>query len=69
MTGPRCRNSARANTCSDHCFELPHKNLEAENDIQVSVEAGTVTHKLKVGGNDKMRSTTIPASMRNASMA
>jgi type VI secretion system secreted protein VgrG len=41
-------------TVWDHCFEKPHKHLEADKDIQPSVQAGTVTHPLKVGGNDKM---------------
>ncbi len=36
----------------DHCFELPHKHLEAEQKIQDSVAAGKVTHKLKVGNNE-----------------
>jgi type VI secretion system secreted protein VgrG len=38
----------------DHCFELPHKHLEAEANIVDSVQVGTITHKLKVGGNDKL---------------
>ncbi len=38
----------------DHCFELPHKHLEANKDTQISVAAGTVTHQLKVGGNDRL---------------
>ncbi len=38
----------------DHTFELPHKHLEAEKAIQDSVSVGTVTHKLKVGGNDSL---------------
>jgi len=41
-------------TLWDYCFELPYKHLEAEQPIMESVSAGTVTHKLKVGGNDKM---------------
>ena len=40
-------------TLWDHCFELPHKHLEAEANIQDTVQAGRVSHKLKVGGNDK----------------
>ncbi len=40
-------------TLHDHSFELPHKNLEAQKTIQESVSIGTVSHKLKVGGNDK----------------
>jgi type VI secretion system secreted protein VgrG len=38
----------------DHCFELPHKHLEAEANILDSVQVGKVSHKLKVGGNDKL---------------
>jgi type VI secretion system secreted protein VgrG len=41
-------------TLWDHCFELPHKNLEAKHEIQDVVEAGKSSHKLKVGGNDKL---------------
>lgn len=40
-------------TLWDHCFELPHKHLETEATILDSVQAGKVSHKLKVGGNDK----------------
>jgi type VI secretion system secreted protein VgrG len=38
----------------DHCFELPHKHLEADASILESVDVGTKTHKLKVGGNDAL---------------
>ena len=38
----------------DHYFEMPDKNLEATDQIQESVAVGTVTHKLKVGGNDSV---------------
>jgi type VI secretion system secreted protein VgrG len=41
-------------TLRDHCFELPHKHLDAEKLIQDSVAAGSVTHNLKVGGNDRL---------------
>jgi type VI secretion system secreted protein VgrG len=41
-------------TLWDHCFELPHKHLEADKLIQDSVSIGQVTHRLKVGGNDQM---------------
>jgi type VI secretion system secreted protein VgrG len=40
-------------TLWDHSFELPHKHLEAEANIQDSVQVGKANHKLKVGGNDK----------------
>ena len=36
-------------TLWDHCFELPHKHLEAEKVIQDTVQVGSVAHKLKVG--------------------
>ncbi len=36
----------------DHCFELPHKKLEAEEQIQSSASVGKETHKLKLAGND-----------------
>jgi type VI secretion system secreted protein VgrG len=39
-------------TLWDHCFELPHKHLEAQSTVIDSVPVGTVTHKLKVSGND-----------------
>lgn len=41
-------------TLWDHCFELPHKHVEADKVIQDSVALGDVTHKLKVGGNDAL---------------
>ena len=41
-------------TLFDHCFELPHKHLEADKEIQATVQAGTVSHKLKVGGNEML---------------
>jgi type VI secretion system secreted protein VgrG len=41
-------------TLFDHCFEQPHSHLQATKTIQESVSVGTVTHKLKVGGNDKL---------------
>ncbi len=40
-------------TLWDHSFELPHKHLEAEKTIQESLTVGTVTHKLKVGQNER----------------
>jgi type VI secretion system secreted protein VgrG len=41
-------------TLWDHTFELPHKHLEAEKTIVDSVQVGKVSHKFKVGGNDKL---------------
>ncbi|HVO91613.1 MAG TPA: type VI secretion system tip protein TssI/VgrG, partial [Terriglobales bacterium] len=44
----------------DHCFELPHKHLEAQAQIADTVQVGTVTHKHKVGGNDKLEIYDFP---------
>jgi type VI secretion system secreted protein VgrG len=41
-------------TLWDHTFELPHRHLEAEEPTLTTAKVGTVTHKLKVGGNDKL---------------
>jgi type VI secretion system secreted protein VgrG len=41
-------------TLWDHCFELPHKHLEADLTIPEAVPVGKVTHKLKVGDNEKL---------------
>jgi type VI secretion system secreted protein VgrG len=49
-------------TLWDHCFELPHKNLEAEEPILDSVTVGAVTHKLKVGNNDKLEIYDYPGA-------
>jgi type VI secretion system secreted protein VgrG len=49
-------------TLWDHCFELPHKHLEAEKPILDSVQVGKVTHKLKVGGNEKLELYDYPGA-------
>jgi type VI secretion system secreted protein VgrG len=41
-------------TLWDHTFELPHKHLEADKPITESVQAGKVSHTLKVGDNGKL---------------
>jgi type VI secretion system secreted protein VgrG len=41
-------------TLWDHCFELPHKHLEAEKAAQESVAVGGVTHKLRLPGHDQL---------------
>jgi type VI secretion system secreted protein VgrG len=41
-------------TLWDHSFELPANNLEAKRKTLDSVTVGKVTHKLNVGGNDKL---------------
>jgi type VI secretion system secreted protein VgrG len=52
-------------TLWDSNFELPYKNLEATKTIVESVQAGTVTHKLKVGGNDKLELYDYPGGFAN----
>ncbi len=47
-------------TLWDHCFELPHKHLEADKTITDSIQVGTVTHKQKVGSNDKLEIYDFP---------
>ncbi len=39
-------------TLWDHSFELPHKNLEAQDLITETLQVGDIVHKLKVGSND-----------------
>jgi len=46
----------------DHCFELPHKHLDAESEIQGSVAAGKSTHMLKLGANAKLRLYDFPGA-------
>lgn len=41
-------------TLWDHCFELPHKHLEADAILTDSVQVGSVTHKLKLGKAEKL---------------
>jgi len=41
-------------TLWDHCFELPHKHLEAEKTITDSVPSGQVLHKLKLGLSESL---------------
>ncbi len=41
-------------TLWDHCFELPHKHLEAERLILDKVTAGQVSHTLRLGVSEKM---------------
>jgi type VI secretion system secreted protein VgrG len=46
----------------DHCFELPHKHLEAEFPIQAAVAAGKSSHKLKLGANAKLELYDFPGA-------
>ena len=41
-------------TLWDHCFEIPHKHLEAEKKLLDSVTAGEVSHKLLVPPSEKL---------------
>jgi type VI secretion system secreted protein VgrG len=47
-------------TLWDHCFELQNRNLESQSAVTDSVAAGRVTHKLNVGGNDKLEIYDFP---------
>ena len=47
-------------TLWDHCFELPHKHLEAKKTIVDSVPVGSVNHKLNVGNNQKLELYDFP---------
>jgi type VI secretion system secreted protein VgrG len=47
-------------TLWDHCFELPHKHLEASKTIIDSVAVGTVDHKLSVANNQKLELYDFP---------
>ena len=38
----------------DHCFELPHKHLQADKAILGDVQVGTVSHKQKMGVNENL---------------
>lgn len=49
-------------TLWDHCFELPHKHLEADKSILESVQVGRTTQKLKVGGNDALEIYDYPGA-------
>lgn len=41
-------------TLWDHCFELPHKSLDAQEMVDEELQIGDVTHKLKIGSNDRL---------------
>ncbi len=49
-------------TLWDHCFELPHKHLEAESAIQGAVAAGKSSHKLKLGANATLELYDFPGA-------
>ncbi len=56
------RQEIRSGKCTlwDQCFELPGHNLEAVKPTLASVQVGTVSHKLKVAGNDKLELYDFP---------
>jgi type VI secretion system secreted protein VgrG len=41
-------------TLADHCFELSNMNVTTTKPVLETVAIGTASHKLKVGGNDKL---------------
>jgi type VI secretion system secreted protein VgrG len=41
-------------TLWDHHFELPHKKLDAEQIVMDTVQAGKISHKLKLSGNEDL---------------
>jgi type VI secretion system secreted protein VgrG len=47
-------------TLWDHCFELPHKHLEASKTIMPNVQVGGVTHSLQVGNNGQLEKRDWP---------
>ena len=49
-------------TLWDHCFELPHKHLDADQKIVDSVAAGSITHKLSLNGTDKLELYDYPGA-------
>jgi type VI secretion system secreted protein VgrG len=49
-------------TLWDHCFELPHKHLEADQKIQEAVEVGSVTHKLSLPVADALEVYDYPGA-------
>lgn len=49
-------------TLWDHCFELPHKHLEADKTVSDSVPVGLATFKTKVGGNDQLEIYDFPGA-------
>src|ERR1041384_2062214 len=47
-------------TLWDHCFEMPKRHLDNDKQIVDSLAAGTITHKLKTAGNDKLELYDFP---------
>jgi type VI secretion system secreted protein VgrG len=49
-------------TLWDHCFQLPHKHLEAERPTQEVVAVGKVTHKLALAANKPLEQYDYPGA-------
>jgi type VI secretion system secreted protein VgrG len=49
----------------DHCFELPHKHLEADRTIQESGQVGHVNDRLNVAGNEQLEIFEFPGGYAN----
>lgn len=47
-------------TLWDYTFEMPDKHLEADQAIKATAKAGTVSHQIKVGGNDQFEIYDFP---------
>ncbi|HQU42520.1 MAG TPA: type VI secretion system tip protein TssI/VgrG, partial [Pirellulales bacterium] len=47
-------------TLWDYSFELPNNNLQAQQTIIDQVQAGKITHKFRLGGNDKLEIYNYP---------
>ncbi|MFN0106174.1 MAG: type VI secretion system Vgr family protein [Bryobacteraceae bacterium] len=47
-------------TLWDHCFELAHKSLDAQEMVDEDLQIGEVTHKLKLAGNDQLELYDFP---------
>jgi type VI secretion system secreted protein VgrG len=48
-------------TLWDYQFQMPSQNCEADSQVQDTVAAGTISHKLKVAGNDQYEMYDYPA--------
>ena len=49
-------------TTWDHHFQLPHRKLQGQETAGITVQAGKVSHKLGLAGNDKLEIYDYPAT-------
>jgi type VI secretion system secreted protein VgrG len=49
----------------DYCFETPQTNLQTSQDILPTTKVGKISHKLKVGGNDRFEIYDYPGRYDN----